>query len=155
MNLLRRETLKVILVFVIIFHLIFLLSIVNTVAGEDDDGSGGGGCCCGVCYSSILFTVLLILSPIWITISFIIALVYVGKDAKNRGVHNPVLWIFLAIILGLIGLIIYLIVRPSGTLSVCSNCVKKKLQNAVVCPHCQFYYQPANPSYQGPLPPYR
>jgi len=46
----------------------------------------------------------------------IIIIVWVYKDAKRRGVENPAIWIILIIFTGLIGLIIYLVVRPKEKL---------------------------------------
>lgn len=46
----------------------------------------------------------------------IIILVWVYKDAKARGVDNPAVWLILIIFTGLIGLIIYLVVRPKEKL---------------------------------------
>ena len=45
----------------------------------------------------------------------ILILVWVYKDAKAKGVENPVLWLILVLLFPLIGLIVYLIVRPKGT----------------------------------------
>jgi hypothetical protein len=39
-------------------------------------------------------------------------MIWVGKDAKAKGMENRVLWMVLTFFTGLIGLIIYLIVRP-------------------------------------------
>ena len=47
-----------------------------------------------------------VLFIIWIIIA-----VWVYKDAKARG-ENAVLWLLIVLILGIIGLIIWLIVRP-------------------------------------------
>jgi putative component of membrane protein insertase Oxa1/YidC/SpoIIIJ protein YidD len=63
-------------------------------------------------------------------------LVWVAKDAKSRGVDNPVVWMVLVLITGVIGLVIYLAVRPSGNLIPCAHCPNKKLPYARVCPHC-------------------
>jgi Phospholipase_D-nuclease N-terminal len=63
-------------------------------------------------------------------------LIWVAKDAKSRGVDNPVVWMILVFCTGIIGLIIYLAVRPGGNLVKCENCPNKKLPYAKTCPHC-------------------
>jgi uncharacterized membrane protein len=39
-------------------------------------------------------------------------MIWVGKDAKARGMDNHVLWMVLTFFLGILGWIIYLLVRP-------------------------------------------
>ena len=48
----------------------------------------------------------------WLIIWILVA-VWVYRDAESRGASG-ILWLIVVILLGLIGLIIYLIVRPSG-----------------------------------------
>jgi TctA family transporter len=52
------------------------------------------------------------ISVIWLVISVIIA-VWVYEDAKERG-ENAALWLLIVILTGFIGLIVWLIVRPSN-----------------------------------------
>ena len=66
----------------------------------------------------------------------IIILIWVAQDAKARGMDNTVLWMLVVFFLGLIGLVIYLLSRPGGQLTVCSNCNNKRLESSVTCPHC-------------------
>jgi uncharacterized Zn-finger protein len=49
---------------------------------------------------------------------------------------SAVLWMLLVFFTNLIGLIVYLLVRPQGNLVVCPNCGNKRLQTSVRCPHC-------------------
>jgi len=65
---------------------------------------------------------------------YIYMIIWVAKDAKNRGAEQ-VLWIILVVFFNWIGLIIYLIARPKGNFEFCTNCGKKKLESAF-CPHC-------------------
>ena len=61
---------------------------------------------------------------------------YVYKDAKRRGM-DAVLWTVVAVLVpGLIGLIIYLIVRGNNTDVICPVCEKESSNNYVLCPHC-------------------
>ena len=48
---------------------------------------------------------------VWIIIWLLVAL-WAYKDAKKRGADSPILWFFVVLFLGLIGLIVYIIVRP-------------------------------------------
>jgi uncharacterized membrane protein YhaH (DUF805 family) len=63
-------------------------------------------------------------------------LIWVAKDAKNRGMENPVLWMILVMFTGIIGLIIYLCTRPQGSLVPCALCANKRLSMSAKCPHC-------------------
>lgn len=63
-------------------------------------------------------------------------LVWVAKDAKNRGMGSAVGWIFLILFTGIIGLIIYLFSRPKGELVICDACGNKKSIFRQLCPHC-------------------
>jgi TctA family transporter len=48
---------------------------------------------------------------VWLIISIIIA-VWVYEDAKERG-ENAALWLLIVILTGFLGLIVWLVVRPS------------------------------------------
>ena len=63
-------------------------------------------------------------------------LIWVARDAKSRGMDNSILWMILVMLTGLIGLIIYLCVRPQGNLLPCVQCGNKRLQVSARCPHC-------------------
>lgn len=63
----------------------------------------GMGCACMI--AMLVFSLASL--AIWIAIC-----VYVYRDATARGMDNAVLWLIIVILTGLIGLIIYLIVRP-------------------------------------------
>ena len=66
----------------------------------------------------------------------IACLVWVARDAKNRGMENSVVWMILVMFTGLLGLIIYLFTRTPGVLVPCANCGNRKLQVNLRCPHC-------------------
>lgn len=91
-------------------------------------GKAAGACAAG-CVISILVS--LIGFAVWV-----IALIYVVKDAKSRGDANAVLWIVLAVFFPLIGLVIYFVARPKGDLVPCANCKNRRLITLVKCPHC-------------------
>ncbi|MFQ6121387.1 MAG: PLD nuclease N-terminal domain-containing protein, partial [Methanosarcinales archaeon] len=88
---------------------------------------------CGLCG---LFVGAFILIPIILFIISIALLVWVARDAKNKGMDNPALWMIIVFFLNIIGLIIYLLSRPSGKLVQCEHCKNRKLESLKTCPHC-------------------
>jgi len=85
---------------------------------------------CGTACGSFVFIIIAIF------VLNIALLVWVARDAKNRGMGTPVGWVFLILFTSIIGLIIYLFSRPSGELVFCEVCKNKRLKVATVCPHC-------------------
>jgi len=73
---------------------------------------------------------------IGIVVLNILLLVWVARDAKNRGMDNAVLWMILVMITGIVGLIIYILVRPQGNVVPCAHCGNNRLQVSAKCPHC-------------------
>jgi len=67
----------------------------------------------------------------------IFVMVWAFKDATSRGDTNAVLWPILIFFTSIIGLVIYLAVRPKGDLSPCPTCHKQRLSTLPVCPHCK------------------
>jgi Phospholipase_D-nuclease N-terminal len=65
-----------------------------------------------------------------------VMLVWVARDAKNRGVDSPAVWVLVVLFAHFIGLIVYLCARPAGILVACAHCGNKKLAAASKCPHC-------------------
>lgn len=89
------------------------------------------GCfACFGCGGGLFFFIILIF------IFNIALLAWVAKDAKNRNMDSPILWLILVLTTGLIGLIIYMASRTKGNLVICENCKGKKLAYSEVCPHC-------------------
>ena len=78
---------------------------------------------------TVLFFSLLIALPILLG-------VYVYRDATRRGM-NAALWTLLAVFApGLVGLIIYLLVRSNYSDSTCHKCGKPVRESFAICPHC-------------------
>jgi hypothetical protein len=102
-------------------------SILSTYLQRDDAAGGAAACGC------LGFFGLIIVGLIALNIAL---LVWVAKDAKNRGMDNAVLWMILVMLTGLIGFIIYILVRPQGNLIACPQCGNKRLQVSAKCPHC-------------------
>ncbi len=82
-----------------------------------------------------------IIPIIWLVIAIIIA-IWVYRDAEKRG-SSGALWLIIVIITGIIGLIIWLVVRPpvggekkQGSGRTCPNCGRPIPMDARVCPYC-------------------
>jgi uncharacterized protein len=78
----------------------------------------------------------LVMIPILLVVLTIAMLVWVARDSKARGMDGAVLWIILVMFTNILGLILYLLSRPSGNLMRCPHCANKKLQVSARCPHC-------------------
>ncbi|MGI8819413.1 MAG: hypothetical protein ACR2ID_00835 [Chthoniobacterales bacterium] len=110
-----------------------LLAVTNafaqdaTAGDEVDKGSALGamiGGTCG-CIGGLIGL------AIWICL-----IVYVYRDSKARGMDNAILLTIVTAFTGILGLIIYLLMRPKGALVTCPSCGKKRLAGSVKCPHC-------------------
>jgi hypothetical protein len=100
----------------------------------EQKGQEAGACLgCGACGSCAVFAIVI---PIALLILHIALLVWVARDAKARGMDSSVGWIFLILLIGVIGLIIYLFSRPQGTLIRCTACGNNRLSVSKTCPHC-------------------
>ena len=88
------------------------------------------------------FALLLVLSPVYIFVIvwfvlWLLVAVWVYKDAQKRD-KNGVLWFIIVIIIGIIGFIIWLLLRGEVPKSgrKCSNCGRLLPNDAKVCPYC-------------------
>jgi hypothetical protein len=93
----------------------------------------------------------IVLVMIGLLVLSIAMLVFVARDAKARGMDAPVLWMLVVFFLNLLGLVIYMLARPSGNTVRCANCGNKRLQFALKCPHCGI--GEATPIAQPPIQP--
>jgi uncharacterized membrane protein YhaH (DUF805 family) len=107
---------------IIAFLLILLMHVSSAVASDGD--------ACGTACGSFLFVIVAFF------VLNIAILVWVAKDAKNRGMGGAVGWIFLILFTGVLGLIIYLFSRPTGDIVICEVCHNKKMIASRICPHC-------------------
>lgn len=62
--------------------------------------------------------------------------VWVFRDATAREIDSPVLWVIVILIGNVLGLIVYLIVKPKVHLIKCHHCVRKRIDGSATCPHC-------------------
>jgi hypothetical protein len=96
----------------------------------NDNGMAGASACAGIgCFGAIAIFVIAIAINIAILLG-------VKNDATARGMENPMLWLIIVFFTGLVGLVIYLLVRPKGELVVCASCGKKRMQGLPKCPSC-------------------
>ena len=108
----------------------FLLAASNLLAQDSTptDNAGAAGAIAGMGCSCIIGLVCL---GIWIALA-----IWVYRDAKSRGMDNAVLLTAVTVITGILGLIIYLLMRPKGNLVPCPSCQKKRMEGSAKCPHC-------------------
>ena len=106
----------------------FAVSVLAYAIFNRDDAAGGLACAGCMGFIGFFFLAIFALN--------IALLVWVAKDAKNRAMDSPVIWMILVLLTGLIGLIIYILTRPKGNLVVCPHCNNKRMQVSAKCPHC-------------------
>src|SRR5688572_1401300 len=98
--------------------------------GEDIAGTAagaGGRLACGG------FLIFIVLAIIALNIAL---LVWVYRDAQNRGMENAVVWLVVVLLVGPIGAIIYLLARAKGNLVPCPHCGARRMEVSAKCPHC-------------------
>ena len=121
--------------------LLFLLTLTSTSAlAFAQSGSDAGGACgtlaCGAGGLIGLIIYLLIIAVcLAIPIVLIVLVIkFIKKDATSRGMPNAdsIKWLGL---LGVLGLVIYLLQRPDTTFTACPTCGKPRVPGQP-CPHC-------------------
>ena len=108
------------------------LSPALLLAQANDDVAGaaaaGGGClACGG------FLIFIVLGIIALNIAL---LVWVYRDAQNRGMENAIVWLIIVLVFGPIAAVVYLFSRTKGNLVPCSHCGARRLDVGAKCPHC-------------------
>jgi H+/Cl- antiporter ClcA len=91
----------------------------------------------------VIIGLMLLFFLIWIGVS-----IWVYKDAKKRGEDSPIIWLLVTLFGGLVGLIVWLVVRPPiGGSQIssyhsynrnrfCPICGRNIPFNATFCPYC-------------------
>jgi len=114
--------------------LTLLASAAMTFAQTDGDAAGGAACGVFACGIFVYFLVIALMLGLGV---FIIVLIYkfIKKDAIARGMPNAstMPWLALA---GLMGLLIYVLIRPQGNVMPCPLCGKQRMQGLPSCPQC-------------------
>lgn len=111
-----------------------LISVaVNAFAQGDDAGAACGALGCGV---FALVYIAIIVGSVGGAIALVVFVVkFIRRDAIARGMPNPdsTKWLGL---LGLLGLLIYLLTRPQGNVVPCPACGQQRMQGLPTCPQC-------------------
>ncbi len=97
----------------------------------DDPAAACGAAGCGIIVWLVMMIVIF-----GIAIGVIVFIVkWIGKDATSRGMPNAqsIKWLGL---LGLLGLVIYLLQRPQGNAFPCPHCGRPRMQGMPQCPSC-------------------
>lgn len=107
-----------------------------TVALAQDNGAGGAGAACGMMACGVIVWILVIAAILAVFIGLIVFIFkFIKNDATARGMANAGSMAWLAL-LGLVGLLIYLLQRPQGEVVPCPSCGKKRMQGLPRCPNC-------------------
>ena len=118
--------------FAVLLTTLVSLSPTLLLAQNQDDiagaAAGEGGCL--ACSGFLMFVVIGIIAL------NIALLVWVYRDATNRGMENPILWLVIVLVFGPLAAIVYLFIRTKGNLVPCSHCGAKRLDVSSKCPHC-------------------
>lgn len=88
----------------VIFHFLLFLAFLAPAAWAEGEGIVCGALTCGV---------LTIIASIAGFIIHLIIIIWVAKDATARGMDSVPLWVILVFFFPLLGLIVYLVVRPN------------------------------------------
>jgi len=112
-----------------------LLLLASSLVGQDatpgDTESSAGAAAAGIAGLGCTCFIMLAALAVQIAIA-----VWVYRDAKARGMDNAMLLTIVTVFTGLLGLVIYLLMRPKGNLVACPSCGKKRLEGSTKCPHC-------------------
>jgi small-conductance mechanosensitive channel len=109
------------------FSLVFGGVLLAQRSRDADSAAAAAGC-------ALCSTILMI--PLVLFVLNIALLIWVARDAKDRGMDNAVLWMVLVLFTSVIGLVIYIASRPQGTLVRCAHCNNQRLPASARCPHC-------------------
>jgi predicted nucleic acid-binding Zn ribbon protein len=115
---------------------VLLITTLSTIASAADYSWNYTNPADAGAFMGMAMATCLIFAIIWFVVWILIA-IWVYKDAEKRG-KNGVLWLIIVILLGLIGLIIYLVVRgeKSAPSRHCPNCGRAIPEDARSCPYC-------------------
>lgn len=108
--------------------LAMLLSLALPVLAADETAACGAIGLILVVYLVILLFILAI-----IVVVTVIIFKFIKKDAIARGDNPSKAWFAL---LGLLGLLIYVLTRPQGNVMPCPSCGKSRMQGLPRCPSC-------------------
>ena len=97
---------------------------------------GGAGAACGAMGIFLVIWLVLILAMLAIAVGVVYFVIrYIKRDSIARGLspNSSIKWLGL---LGLLGLLIYVLQRPPGNVMPCPRCGKSRMQGLSHCPNC-------------------
>ena len=98
------------------------------------DGGKEAGAAAAMCGATCIIGI--IASAVYLAIK-IFCMIWAFKDAKARGDQNAILWpLMIFFLTPIIGMVVYLLVRPKGELIPCPGCHQSRLESLTKCPHC-------------------
>jgi peptidoglycan/LPS O-acetylase OafA/YrhL len=108
---------------------LFVISVLSTIAAAQTSYDMGYNFPGGIWLIGII---------IWFIVWILVA-IWVYRDAEKRG-KNKVLWLIIVILIGIIGLIIWLVIRgdvidKAGGRK-CLHCGREIPEDAMTCPYC-------------------
>jgi predicted membrane protein len=98
---------------------------------SSDDEAAAAAAACGA-FALVYILVILFMLAVAVVI-IVIIFKYIKKDAIARGDNPSKAWFAL---LGLLGLLIYVLTRPQGNVMPCPSCGQSRMQGLPRCPHC-------------------
>ena len=120
--------------------ILFLLALASAATGAyaqtSRDGDAGAACGALGCGVFAIVYILILLVMLAAAVGLIVFIVkWIKRDATVRGMPNAdtIKWFGL---LGLLGLLIYVLQRPQGNVLPCPSCGQQRMQGLPVCPHC-------------------
>ena len=112
-----------------------LLSALPIIAQRRTNSDEGAAACASLGCGAFAIIYLLIIAAIFAIAIVIIVVIYkyIKRDAIARGDNPSKAWFAL---LGLLGLLIYVLTRPQGNVAPCPRCGQSRMQGLPRCPHC-------------------
>lgn len=109
--------------------LLGLLAAAFPVMAQDD-----GAAACGIVGCGIFVYLLFIALMIGVAVVVVVLIFkFIKRDTIARGDNPNKAWFAL---LGLLGLLIYVLTRPQGNVMPCPSCGQSRMQGLPRCPHC-------------------
>jgi len=106
-----------------------LLLSLPILAQRDDEAAAMAAC---GAFALVYIVIILFMLAVAVVI-IVIIFKYIKKDAMARGDNPSKAWFAL---LGLLGLLIYVLTRPQGNVMPCPSCGQSRMQGLPRCPHC-------------------
>ena len=114
-----------------LLSLLFLSLPILAQRRNADDEAAAAVAACGA-FAVVYILILLFVLAISIVI-IVVIYKWIKKDAISRGDNPSKAWFAL---LGLLGLLIYVLTRPQGNTMPCTSCGQNRMQGLPRCPHC-------------------